>query len=117
MNSDTTQTDNQATTTDDKTIAIVAYLTLIGLVIAFVMNQEKKDELATFHIKQSLGLTVCGLAIFVVGMVPILGWIASFAGSIFLLYLWVMGLINAINGKFKEVPVLGERFNNWFRNI
>ena len=29
--------------TQDKTIAIVAYLTIIGLVVALVLNNEKKD--------------------------------------------------------------------------
>lgn len=36
----------------DKTIAIIAYLTFIGLVIAFVMNNEKK--------KIHLRLTISG---------------------------------------------------------
>ncbi|WP_029035091.1 DUF4870 domain-containing protein [Salinimicrobium terrae] len=103
--------------TDDITIAVVAYLTLIGLVVAFVMNKDKKDPFAAYHIKQSLGLTVCGLALFVVGMIPILGWLVSFFGSLFLLYLWIMGLVNAINGKVKSVPVLGNKFEEWFRNI
>lgn len=102
---------------NDITVAVIAYLTIIGLVVAFVMNNEKKDPFAAYHIKQSLGLTVCGLAVFAVGLIPILGWIASFFGSLFLLYLWIMGLINAINGKVRSVPVLGDKFEEWFRNI
>lgn len=102
---------------NDKTVAIVAYLTFIGLIIAFVMNQEKKDAFSGFHIRQSLGLCLCGIILFVVGMVPILGWVVSFFGSFFLLYLWIMGLINAINGRYKAVPALGEKFNEWFNKI
>lgn len=102
---------------DAKTIAIIAYLTLIGLVIAFLMNNEKKDPFASYHIKQSLGLTVAGLALMIVGMVPILGWLISFLGSIFLLVLWVIGLVNAINLKEKPVPLLGKYFEDWFRSI
>lgn len=117
MESGNTHARTQHDETNDITIAVIAYLTLIGLIIAFVMNNEKKDPFATYHIKQSLGLTVCGLAVFVVGMIPILGWIVSFFGSLFLLYLWIMGLINAINGKVKSVPVLGNKFEKWFRNI
>lgn len=103
--------------TEDITIAVVAYLTIIGLVVAFVMNNEKKDAFAAFHIKQSMGLTVCGIVLFAVGMIPILGWLVSFFGSLFLLYLWIMGLINAINGKTKTVPVLGNKFEEWFKNV
>lgn len=110
-----TQTKNEKTT--DVTIAIVAYLTIIGLLAAFIINKEKKEPFAAYHIKQSLGLALCGIALFVVGMVPILGWIASFFGSLFLLYLWIMGLMNAINGKAKPVPFLGDKFMEWFKNI
>jgi len=39
-----------------KDIALISYLTLIGLLIAFVMNNDKKYEFAKFHIRQSLGM-------------------------------------------------------------
>ena len=102
---------------DPKTVAIIAYLTIIGLVVAFVLNNEKKDEFAAYHIKQSLGLVVLSLGLFIVGMVPILGWILSFLGSIFLLYLWIIGIMTAINHKTKPVPVLGHQFEKWFANL
>ncbi|MDQ7917952.1 hypothetical protein RBU60_10225 [Mesonia sp. MT50] len=106
-----------ALVTEDKNIAIIAYITFIGLIIAFIMNNDKKAVFPTYHIKQSLGIALTGLALFVVGMVPILGWIVSFLGSLGLLYLWVMGLINAINEKQKPVPWLGEKYEEWFKNI
>lgn len=103
--------------TEDKSVGIIAYLTVIGLVAAFIMNKDKGNEFATYHIKQSLGLCLFGFAIFIVGLIPILGWIVSFLGSLFLLVLWVMGLINAVNGKEKPVPVIGSRFETWFKNL
>lgn len=117
MENSNTHTNETKSTFDPKTIAIIAYLTIIGLVVAFVLNNEKKDEFATFHIKQSLGLILISLGLFIIGMIPILGWILSFLGSIFLLYLWIMGLINAINHKTKSVPILGHQFEKWFANI
>jgi len=118
MESSNTHTNEpNRTSFDPKTIAIIAYLTVIGLVVAFVLNNDKKDEFAAFHIKQSLGLVLISLGLFIVGMIPILGWIISFLGSIFLLYLWIMGLINAINHKTKTVPILGQHFEKWFANI
>ena len=104
-------------TTEEKSIAIIAYITIIGLIIAFVMNNDKKAVFPTYHIKQSLGLALTGLALGVVGMVPILGWIISFFGSFVLLYLWIIGLLNAINSKQKQVPWLGEKYEEWFKNI
>lgn len=111
------QTENAQHGTDAKTIAIIAYLTIIGLAVAFILNKDKQDGFANFHIKQSLGLTLLSLGLFIIGMVPILGWILSFLGSIFLFYLWIMGLIAAINHQTKPVPILGHYFIDWFKNL
>jgi uncharacterized membrane protein len=98
-------------------IAVISYLTLIGLLIAIVMNQNEKNEFASFHIKQSLGITLVSLVLYFTGVIPIIGWIISLIGSIFLLILWIIGLINAITGKQKPVPVLGEKFLEWFSDL
>lgn len=108
---------NEAISSEEKNIAVIAYITLIGLLIAFVMNNEKKAAFPTYHIRQSLGLAITGLALGIVGMIPILGWIVSFLGSFALLYLWIMGLLNAINHKEQPVPFLGKKYAEWFKNI
>jgi len=102
---------------DGKTIGLIAYLTLIGLIIAFVMNNEKKNEFASFHIRQSLGLMLTGLVLTIINVIPILGWIVSLFGGVFLLILWVIGLIGAINGNKNEVPFLGTYYQKWFKDI
>ena len=103
--------------TQDKTIAIVAYLTIIGLVVALVMNNEKKDPFSTFHIRQSLGLVLTSIALSLINVIPILGWIVSLIGAFVLLYMWVMGLLNAINGREKPVPILGEKYEEWLKSV
>jgi len=108
---------NSPTVEEGKTIAIIAYITIFGLIIAFIMNNDKKNSFAAYHIRQSLGLGLTGLAIGVIGMLPFLGWIISFLGSIFILVLWVMGLISALNGEEKPVPVLGEKYQEWLKGI
>jgi len=102
---------------DPKTIAIIAYITIIGLVIAFLLNKDKKHEFSSYHIRQSMGLVLCGVALFIFGMIPILGWLVSFLGSFLLLILWVLGLLSAVNNEIKPVPVLGKYFDEWFKNI
>lgn len=112
--------DNTATThiiEEGKTIAIIAYITIVGLLIAFIMNNDKKNAFAAYHLRQSLGLGITGLALSIINVIPILGWIVSILGTIFLIVLWVMGLMSALNGKEKPVPVLGEKFQEWFKNI
>jgi len=36
-----------------KTAAVVAYITLIGTIIAFFMNNDDKNQFASFHIRQA----------------------------------------------------------------
>ncbi len=100
-----------------KDIALIAYITIIGLIIAFVMNSEKKHAFAQFHIKQSLGIALTGLAISILSIIPFLGWLISFFGFFFIVFLWIMGLMNAINGKEEAVPLLGEKYKEWLKNL
>lgn len=101
----------------EKNIATIAYLTLIGLIIAFIMNNDKKDAFASFHIGQSLGLGITGFALIFVNIIPVLGWIVSILGCIILFILWVSGLVNALNGKQTPVPMLGQHYQKWFATI
>ncbi len=100
-----------------KKIAIISYITIIGLIIAFVMNNEKKFDFASYHIRQSLGLGCTGLALGVIGIIPILGWIINILGIFVLLYMWVMALMNAINENEKPAPILGKKYESWFKGI
>lgn len=102
---------------EGKTMAIVAYITIFGLLIAFILNNEKKNPFTAYHIRQSLGLGITGIALSIISYVPFVGWLISMLGSILLLVLWVLGLISALNGQEKPVPVLGEKFQEWFKNI
>ncbi|TXD83658.1 hypothetical protein ESY86_08740 [Subsaximicrobium wynnwilliamsii] len=108
---------NTVTTNEGKNTAIIAYITIIGLIIAFVMNSDKKSDFASYHIKQSLGLALTGLALGIIGMIPILGWIINLIGIFVLLFIWIMGLVNAINGQEKPVPILGTMYLEWFKNL
>lgn len=102
---------------EGKTTAIIAYITIVGLIIAFIMNNDKKNTFAAYHIRQCLGIALTGLALGVVNVIPFLGWIVSIFGSLFLIVLWVMGLLGALNGKEKPVPLLGEKYQEWLKGI
>ena len=82
---------------DSKTTSIVAYLTWIGLLIAILVGDR---EGAKFHINQALVIWIVSL---VAGFIPLLGWIVS----MFCLICAIIGLIAALNGEEKEVPILG----------
>ena len=90
---------------DKKITSVVAYLTWIGLIIAFVAGD--KDG-AKFHLNQALVIWLAGIILGIVAVIPILGWIVGLVGSIFLFVCWIMGLVYAIQEQEKEVPILGK---------
>lgn len=96
---------------ENKQVAIIAYFTLIGFIIALVMhgNESNKNELGAFHLRQMLGLWLCSL---VTSFIPLVNLI----GFIFWFVLWIIGLIAAINGEKKPVPIVGNLFQQWFAN-
>ena len=100
-----------------KTTDVVAYLTWIGLVVAFLAGDRRGSH---FHLNQALVLKIAGtawLAIFRVAFLVI--GIASFGlliglvlavnalVSLILLVLTIMGLVNAIQGVEKPLPLIG----------
>ena len=88
-----------------KITSVVAYLTWIGLIIAFVAGD--KDG-AKFHLNRALVIWLAGIILGIVAVIPILGWIVGLVGSIFLFVCWIMGLVYAIQEQEKEVPILGK---------
>ncbi|MHA7129503.1 DUF4870 domain-containing protein [Algoriphagus namhaensis] len=102
---------------EGKTEAIIAYITVIGLIIAFVLNNDKKYPFAKYHIKQSLGLVILGLVLVLISLIPFLGWIIYLIGLVVMIFMWIMGLMNAVNGRMEPMPLLGKRFEEWFQNF
>ena len=117
---------------DGKTKAIVSHITFIGLIIAIVLNNEEKDETASFYIRQQLGLTLAGLAYWIAAsilgtifaIIPIIGWILGltlallgFAVFVGLFVFWLISLIGAINGEQKLLPWIGSYFQDWFKSL
>lgn len=110
----------EASPSDDKTVAIVCYLTLIGFIIALVMRGSRRSPFVAFHLRQMLGLLIVGVCLWPINMIlafiPILGWGLMFLIFITLLVIWVLGFLSALNGTTKPVPVLGANFQKWFSN-
>lgn len=109
-----TDTPPPAATSEDRTVAILAYITIIGFIVAIVMHSSKKTKLGAYHLRQMLGLVLGGLVGGMVGIIPILGWVVLPIVWIGLLVLWIIGLVAAVNGQQKPVPVLGDKFQAWF---
>lgn len=101
---------DQSTIDEGKTMAIIAYVTLLGTLIAWFMNKDKNNEFAKFHIGQAIRAWIAGILISIIATVLIMvtGVTAlsylSYAGWI----LAILGLINAVNGKMEKLPLVGD---------
>jgi uncharacterized membrane protein len=92
--------------------AILAYL-LVGIIWYFVDSKMKKDSFTKFHVKQSIVLLIAavlwGVAINVLAtltmflLAPLMG-VLSLVPWVFV----VLGIINAVNNKEKELPLIGK---------
>ena len=104
------------TVNEGKTIAIISYITFIGTIIAFIMNNDKKNSFASFHIRQMIGIILLGIIISVISRMANLGMIGTVI-SFIPVVLWVIGFIGVLQGEEKRVPVLGDMFQEWFKGI
>lgn len=100
-----------------KNTAIVAYLTIIGSVIAIFMNQEEdRTEFGSFHIRQALGLFISFFLLgYFVGYAN--SWTATSAFYLFYFILWIYGFSGALQDQKREIPVIGAFFQNTFKNL
>lgn len=100
---------------NNKTFSIISYIGIIGWCIAYFVDKGNRDDLRTYHLKQSFVLMLFGVILSTVGvLVPSTGMALSI-GSIFLLVLSILGIINASNGVKKPVPLVGKNVENKFK--
>ncbi len=90
--------------------SVIAHITLVGWLVAFLINNENKDEFTTFYLRQSLGLNIAGMLI---GFIPLL----KFPLAVVLLVFWLFSIISAAQSQIKETPYVGPYFQDWFKGI
>lgn len=92
-----------------KACAILAYL-LVGIIWYFADDKMKKNGFAKFHTKQGLVLLITSIIISIAGtIIPFIGWFVILPlGQLFVLVLLIFGIINAANGKEKDLPLIGK---------
>ncbi|NOR73815.1 MAG: hypothetical protein GQ525_01515 [Draconibacterium sp.] len=101
---------------DGKTKAIVAHIFWIGWIISLVVNMKDKDEIASFYIRQLLGIYLFSLVVTILASFVNMPMLSTLGGIVTLVF-WVLSLISAIQGEKKEVPVVGNYFQEWFKTM
>ncbi|NNJ81721.1 MAG: hypothetical protein HKP11_05960, partial [Flavobacteriaceae bacterium] len=88
-----------------KSKAIIAYITIVGLLIAISMNKDEPHDFATWHIKNMFGLTL----MFFISVAMSYQEYLLFPGRIFFfgsMFFWLFSLVMAIANKKVGIPFL-----------
>jgi hypothetical protein len=124
--------ENNVTTTDNgKNVGIISYLTIIGWLIAyFAMHNEKKTELGSYQLRQTLLLYIVGFGIYIIWSILVSALLFSFSLTLAWLFLlidwvirlglfvlWLIGFIGAVNGQKKPIPLIGDKAQTMFPGI
>ncbi len=101
---------------EGKTNAVISYLTIIGTVVAIILNHSKKNEFASFHIRQMIGLNILSFLnqwiIF-----QYFGYLAFYIIGGITLVLWFIGFMGVIKDEERKIPIFGDHFQEWFKTF
>ncbi len=109
---DSTNEFDPADIQQNKVMGILAYISWLVLVPIF---GAKNSKFARFHANQGLVLAIaeiiCWVVLGILTNIPYIGWIFAIIESLFSLVcvaFAVIGIVNAANGKAKELPIVGK---------
>jgi uncharacterized membrane protein len=89
---------------DDKQVFafLAAFFTIIGFIVALIIRKD--DKYVMFYAKQGLVLFIGFVIAWLIGGIPVIGWIYTIA----ILILWIITWINALSGEEKNTFIVGE---------
>ncbi|WP_448549398.1 DUF4870 domain-containing protein [Thalassotalea fusca] len=83
-----------------RVFAIVSYLTVVGWLIALIINGRNRSCLTSFHLRQSLGLILTAALL---SFIPLIGWLLN----VVVLLFWLIAIYRAFLGERYCVPIVG----------
>ena len=93
---------------------VMGVLSYLGILVLIPLFAARESPFARFHCNQGIVLAlaevILSFAVRIFGRLPLVGWIIRLVGGLGGLALFVfatMGIVNAINGKAKELPLVG----------
>jgi uncharacterized membrane protein len=100
-----------------RTAAYVSYITIIGWLIAYYSLYRRPNNFVLMHLRQSLMLhilafTCNSLLYFLAGSV-----VVYIIVLIPLFILWITGVMHAISGQAKNIPLAGDIAQRLFKGI
>ena len=86
-----------------KATDVVAYITWIGWIVAFCAGTKQESK---FHLNQALVIWLGFIVLGILSAIPIVRYVAGICDLVLFVF-WVMGLVGAIQGNEKELPLIG----------
>ncbi|MBZ5722212.1 MAG: DUF4870 domain-containing protein [Acidobacteriia bacterium] len=99
----------------DNVAGMLAYITIVPAIIFLVMEPYNKSKFIRFHAFQCIFLCVAWIALWIalsmVGMIPVLGWMTLLIWPLIGLgglVIWIILLLKANKGEMFKLPVIGD---------
>jgi len=106
---DTTAAFDPADVNENKAISILSYL---GFFLLIPLLLKPNSPFVRYHVNQGLILFIVDLAAGIVGsifgLIPFVGWIVGLVLGIAVLALAIIGIVNCVGGKAKQLPIIGK---------
>ncbi len=111
----TADSTSQFSQDDIKGNMVVCIFAYISWLVIIPILAAPNSKYARFHSNQGLILAILeiifGAVFAVLGIIPFIGIVFSIIGGIFGLFfliLSIIGIVNVVNGKAKDIPILGK---------
>ena len=85
--------------------AVISY---IGFLCILALLLKKDNKFSIHHAKQGLVLFVFESAVFILSIIPLLGWLLGWLGFVLFFLFSVWGMLEASGGKYSRLPVVAD---------
>jgi len=89
----------------NKVLSLFSYL---GLLFLIPLLAAPNSKFARFHVNQGIILFIVNVIVGAVMAIPVLGWIIGPIIGLISFIFAILGIINAVTGKAKELPLIGK---------
>lgn len=96
---------NYADQGNAKLFSILAYLFWPFIIVGCCVEPEKNNPFVKNHMNNALVFLIIGLAVGIIAVIPIIGWIVGAVAGIALLVFEIMAIVAAAQGNTYKMPL------------
>ena len=104
---DTPDSTSEYDETDVENNKIISLFAYCGILFIVPLLAGKDSKYARFHTNQGIILFILSVIMTFLSVFPNIGWVFKI-GDVFVAILAILGIINAVTGKARELPLIGK---------